>query len=429
MAGCHRPDPNRIRASGIRSSSLGSQALWEGPCCWSCPSCPVPYLLRSNRFFVIPCYGRCRSRYSWSSALLESRRRSRGGCGSIWPEWARPIIPRSSVAAAYAHTAHAARAVTAPLRVRLSGFDGVSAWVLAGPATVVTAAAATLLLLTWIPHYLTWPWWPDVDQFAVSAQSWSAGIVPYRDLVDFDFPGPIYMHFLLGALFGWGATVAFYAIDAAFVVILGVALVAWSRRLFGSALPGLVSFLTFLGMYLGLDFTLVAQRDWHAPLLVVLGLFALEGLPGRRGRLIAALGIGVAFAFRPHEIVFLPALAAAIDEGARRAGEPWTRTIRPWLEWSGLAGSRRHCLAFSPLILAGVLDDLVRGVTGARQGKYNVFTWYSFREGAARSISTIRGRCSSSRPWPCCRPPDPSRFDARREPGPWPCSGSFFTSR
>ena len=199
--------------------------------------------------------------------------------------------------------------------------------------------------------------------------------MPYRDLVDFDFPGPIYLHFLLGKIFGWGPTVAFYAMDAAFVVVLGVALAAWSRRLFGSALPGLVSYLTFLG-HLSQP-RLLAGRPARLACAAPGGPGPASHSrcgPGRRGRLVSALALGLALAFRPHEIVFLPAMAAAIDEGARHAGEPWPRAIRPWLAWSALLAVSL-LLAFSPLILAGILDDLVRCVFDVLEGPYNVRTW------------------------------------------------------
>jgi hypothetical protein len=271
----------------------------------------------------------------------------------------------------------AASAVATSPSARLEALDRLAAKVLSGPATVAALALAIVFLAGWIPHYLTWPWWADIDQFAVSAQAWSMGILPYSDLVDFDFPGPIYLHFLLGKLFGWGSTVAFHAVDVALVAILGVALATWSRRLFGSALPGLVSFLTFLGMYLSLDFSLVGQRDWHAPLCVVLGLFALELWPGHAGRALAAGALGLALAVRPHELVFLPAMVAAVDEGARRPGEPWHKTIKPLLEWSVFL-TVSVALAFLPLVLAGTFDDLVVALCSARRGPYNVNSWFWF---------------------------------------------------
>jgi hypothetical protein len=296
------------------------------------------------------------------------------------------LLPRRLVAAVRARAARVPWAATAPRPGPHAAVDRLAARVLGGPVTVALGVVAVLFLLTWIPHYLTWPWWPDVDQFAVAAQSWSAGILPYRDLADFDFPGPIYVHYLLGKAFGWGATVAFHALDASFVVALGVTLAAWSRRMFGSALPGLVSYLTFLGPYLSFDYSLVAQRDWHAPLLVVLGLCALEIWPGWGGRTFSALMLGLALAFRPHEVVFLPAMAAAIGEGAPHAGEPWRRALWPWFAWSVLLGMSL-LLAFSPLILAGTFDDLVRCVFYVLEGPYNRRSSETFELGLFRSFN------------------------------------------
>ena len=107
-----------------------------------------------------------------------------------------------------------------------------------------------------------------------------------------------------GPPFGWGHTALYYAIDAAFLIGFGVALAAWSRRLFGQSLAGLVSYLTFLCAYLGFDYVMVAQRDWHGPLFAVLGLMALEAMPGRVGRLVSALSMAIALLFRPQVVLF-----------------------------------------------------------------------------------------------------------------------------
>src|SRR5262249_14802844 len=147
------------------------------------------------------------------------------------------------------------------------------------------------------------PWWADPDAFAVLAQAWEDGRRPYRDLEAFNFPGPIYLMWVLGRVFGWGRTVPFYAVDAGLVVILGLALIVWSRRRFATFLPGLVGYTAFLGSYLDLDYSQVAQRDWHAPLFVVLGLLVAEGWPGRGGRLVSAVSATAAVTFRPHVVL------------------------------------------------------------------------------------------------------------------------------
>jgi hypothetical protein len=271
-------------------------------------------------------------------------------------------------------------AMALPRRIR-GRLGAVAAGASKGPLTVAVASACLLLLLAWVPHYLTWPWFADTDQFAVSAQSWDAGLVPYRDLPDIDFPGPIYECYLLGKTFGWGRTAPFYALDAGLVVVLGLALAGWSRRLFGSALPGLVGGLVFLCYYLSLSYINVAQRDWHGPLFAVLALLALEAWPHRAGRLASATAMAVALAYRPQVMLFLPALAAAVDEGGRRPFEPWSRAARPLWEWcAGLTAAL--FVAFAPLILPGALDDFLRCLRFARYGgSYNHTTWQSLFRG------------------------------------------------
>src|SRR5262249_42484811 len=150
---------------------------------------------------------------------------------------------------------------------------------------------------------------------ATMAQSWDAGIVPYRDIRAYNFPGPIYLCWVLGKLAGFGRTWTYYAVDAAALVLLGLGLAAWSRRCLGRVLPGVSAYLVFLTFYLSRDSFTVAQRDWHASLCVVLGLLVLETWPGRASRIVSALLAAAALATRPHVVVFLPALTAAVAEG------------------------------------------------------------------------------------------------------------------
>jgi hypothetical protein len=279
---------------------------------------------------------------------------------------------RRTPQAAFLQRALSPRTEGRPARV-----EGFAAWALGRPATVALGACSALMVLTWAPHYLTWPWWADADQFAVAALSWHAGLVPYRDQADFDFPGPIYLFYVLGAAFGWDRTAPFYAADAAMLAGLGVALAAWGRRLFGRALPGLVAYLPFLAYYLGLGYSLVAQRDWHGPLFAILALMALEAWPGRVGRLASAMAMAVALLYRPHEVLFLPAVASALLEGCG-GDDSWRRRARLLVEWS-VALAACLALVFGPLIVAGAIDDFVRALRIARYGgTYNRATWMSF---------------------------------------------------
>jgi hypothetical protein len=253
--------------------------------------------------------------------------------------------------------------------------DPAAARLLGPPLTAALGLVCAVLLLTWAPHYLTWPLWADNEQFAISAQAWDAGIRPYRDLADFDFPGPIYVQYLLGKVFGWGHTTAFYAADLMLLLLLGGALLAWSRRLFGTGIPGLIGFLAWLAYYLGRDFTQVAQRDWQGPALVALGLLALESLPGRLARPVSAMVLAAALAYRPQPILFIPAFLSAVDESARRPGEPPVRALWAAAWWS-VALVASLVAVFIPLIAAGVLDDFVGALRVTRfGGNYNRTNW------------------------------------------------------
>ncbi len=79
-------------------------------------------------------------------------------------------------------------------------------------------------------------------------------------------------------------------------------------------LPGLAGYLVYLTYYLNRDFETVAQRDAHVSVYIVLGLLILEGWPGRTGRIVSALLAAAALATRPHAVLFVPALAAAVLE-------------------------------------------------------------------------------------------------------------------
>ena len=137
--------------------------------------------------------------------------------------------------------------------------DRWATWVLGTPLTLVVAGLCVLMLMTWIPHYLTWPWWVDLEDYAYCAQAWDSGILPYRDIAAYSFPGQTYLFWVLGKTFGWGRTVPIYALDAGLVILLGIALLGWSRRVFGWYLPGLIGYASFLWYYLNLDFSLVAH--------------------------------------------------------------------------------------------------------------------------------------------------------------------------
>ncbi len=265
--------------------------------------------------------------------------------------------------------------------------ERIAAWVLGMPSTLALSALCGFQLATWIPHYLTWPWFADHDVFATMALGWSQGQLPYRDLAGNNFPGTIYIFWLLGTLFGWGRTIPFLALDAALVLLLGTALSTWSVRRFGRILPGLAGFAVFLTYYLGLDFSRVGQRDWHGPLFVVLGLLALESIPGRWSRPLAALATALALSIRPQTILFLPALLLAVVQTARDAratrdsSDPTAsngshlRIVVGFLAWLSLF----TVLAFAPILIAGIGRDFFHGIGRVMYGA-------SYNKAGGRSI-------------------------------------------
>jgi hypothetical protein len=266
--------------------------------------------------------------------------------------------------------------------------EGFASWTLRWPLTTAIALLVVGQLALWVPHYLTWPLFADHDVFMTPAQGWDHGIKPYRDVFGNNFPGTTYIFWLLGHGFGWGKELPFHALDAAMLGALGVAMVLWGRRRLGAALPALIGFATFVTYYLGLDYSQVGQRDWHAPFFAVLGLLAAETWPGRPGRWASAIGFALAFSIRPQPVLLLPAMLSALDEGARPTGdESWRRWVGASLEW-GILLAIGLVLVFAPLWLSGIGRDFLRGVRLAAYGQpYNRFSWRSFAWGLVVQVS------------------------------------------
>lgn len=108
-----------------------------------------------------------------------------------------------ALAGAYA----AARLVVTRHRASiLDRVDTLADFAISRGLTILIVAFCLAFLATWLPHYLLWPWSRDADTFATLAQSWDAGIRPYRDIRGYNFPGAIYLSWLLGKSFGWGRT-------------------------------------------------------------------------------------------------------------------------------------------------------------------------------------------------------------------------------
>jgi hypothetical protein len=258
---------------------------------------------------------------------------------------------------------------SAAVRARrvLARVDAWIDWAFQRGLAIALFGICVFLLAGWVPHYLTWPLSRDEDTYALLALSWDHGIMPYRDIRAFNFPGVTYLFWALGKVFGWGRTVPFYAFDAACVVLLGWVLIVWSRRRLGGAVPGLIGYLAFLNFYLNLMFEGTGQRDWHSALLVAAGIMILQAAPGRWPRLISALTTAMALVIRPHAVLLMPALVAAVMERDDPSGSGWRGRVRNAIGWC-LCLSLFLAIAFAPLVLAGIAADFVRGVQIALYG-------------------------------------------------------------
>jgi hypothetical protein len=262
-----------------------------------------------------------------------------------------------------------------------AGTELLADWLLRGPLSIVMVSLIAAQLLTWIPHYLNWPWFADHDVFATLAQGWEEGLLPYRDLAGNNFPGTVYLFWFLGKTWGWGRMLPFYAVDAGFVVLLGAVMLAWSHRRFGRVLPGAIGYAAFLSYYLSLDYSRAGQRDWHGPFFLMLGLLFADGWPGRASRLFAALAAAVGFVFRPQVVLLFPALALAVAQGiwtARVPGKPVARTARGLVVW-GMLLAGFVVLAFAPIMAAGLIGDFLRGIRLTFYGsRYNLVGLHTF---------------------------------------------------
>jgi hypothetical protein len=260
---------------------------------------------------------------------------------------------------------------------------------LGSPLTIAVAVWCVAVLGCWIPNDLILPWYTDHDHFAMVAQRWAAGFLPYRDTFSMQFPGEIYLFSLLGHVAGWGNSVVFFGVDVGLVLGFGGLLLAWGRKKSGRWLPGLVGFAAFLSYYTNLNYAITAQRDWHGMFFAAVSLLVLDLLPGRAGRIISGIAYGLALTFRPQFALLAPALAFGLVRVDRESRIEARRTILGWLEWGGVAAITL-LVAFFPLICSGVLDDFLRCLKTISYGSN-----YNTRTTSDRIISTLRSLWSN----------------------------------
>lgn len=254
--------------------------------------------------------------------------------------------------------------------IRDDRYEPLAGRLLGAPVTALVALVCLLLAGTWLPGYLTWPWWCDHDHFATVARSWDAGLLPYRDVLCNNFPGPIYQFWALGHLVGWGRTWSYWALDAVILFGFGVALLDWSRRQLGGVLPGLIGLAAAFGYIFNLDYSQAAQRDGQAPLLALAGLLLVLAYPGRIwARFAATVLLSFALAIRPQVALLAPAYVVALWIQSPRSPRETLAVVAFWIAATGAC----LLLWFAPLLLAGlgpsILDGFRTTVDGAVYSK------------------------------------------------------------
>lgn len=229
------------------------------------------------------------------------------------------------------------------------------------------ATITVLYFATWLPHYLFWPWWMDQDHFAVSAMSWQNGIIPYRDLIDFNFPFPIYFNWVIGQIFGWGRPMVINTIDALLLISLVPVLTWWSRSLFQSRTTGICAIFLIVYHYCSLDYSRVMQRDWHVVYLAIISLCLLQVEDFKFKFHFIAILMAVACNTRPYAVLAFPALLSAMTTAPHLPGTSRIRNAITFL----IVFILSSVLLWLPLLLQGTLDDFGRNFwTELNKGSY-----------------------------------------------------------
>ena len=231
----------------------------------------------------------------------------------------------------------------------------VNSFILARLVPVALGLGLAIFYLAWLPHYLYWPMWMDSEHFAISAQAWENGVRPYRDLIDFNFPGPIYFFWLIGKIFGWGRPMLANLVDAIVLLSLGAALFKWSRAVFQSIVPGLLGFFLITRYYLSLDYARVMQRDWFVFYFGTLAILIIQAWKNEKRWALAGSLIALGLVIRPYAIFWsAPVLVALWVESNHDLA-----LLRKRLTQFLISGVASSLLLWSPLFYFQLFDDLL----------------------------------------------------------------------
>jgi hypothetical protein len=221
-----------------------------------------------------------------------------------------------------------------------------------------------LLLLASLPLFLRMPVYDDVTFFDLGARNVLRGGVHYRDVVDPNLPGMLWLHLGIRSLLGWGSE-AIRLVDFLVVALTVGLLMRWLRPLGLTRAARAWTAVVLFGFYFATSEVCHCQRDvWMLPpalgaLLLrrrrMAELFGAQGggLGGAARSVAEGACWGMAFWVKPF--VAIPALACWLVAAAEARGAPG-RAVRTlvadaacvlvggllaaapgvaWLVWSG----------------------------------------------------------------------------------------------
>ncbi len=177
--------------------------------------------------------------------------------------------------------------------------------------TLVAAAGALLVYLVW--KSLSWQMTGDAPLYHYIAWLISEGLVPYRDIFDFNMPGVFLVHLAVLAIGGDG-DLAWRLFDLGALAAIGALLYLFCRPLAGRW--GAAAAAALFGLYhLAGGHWVAGQRDFLICGLVLAAMLAIcrfVEAPERRRWLVAAgLALGVGVTIKPFAVLIWLGCAAA----------------------------------------------------------------------------------------------------------------------
>jgi hypothetical protein len=210
------------------------------------------------------------------------------------------------------------------------------------------AGLLAALLIVHVPAFLCLSLDADVSEWDLCARTVCDGGVFYRDALENNLPGMLWLHLLLRPLVGW-STEAFRAVDLGVLAVVVVLLVRW--------LPAGASGAARLGTAFVLASFYLSTSEWcHCQRDSWMLLPALLALELRRRQILSSANPTPAFLFRPFvegllwgaafwikPFVAVPALACWLVSARRFGKSRWLAVDGLLLVLGGLAAGAAGC--------------------------------------------------------------------------------------